>query len=308
MHGLKGLARGTPKCRSALDGAGARADSGVGVMRSLPVTSPCSPSSFSCVLTANFFDVTGSGPDTQAPVLSKCLLDEGLVVLPEPLDAFFVVVLRDALDEILSRHIEISDPNRGSARYQMYLPFEPPFSDPALWGNPTVLAVVEEVLGPDFECIYHASDTPMHGSTYQRVHQDCSPLFADGDWHLPPYGLVMSVPLVDVNDQNGPLEWFRGRYQPDATATPERFTGPAGTVLLRDIRLWHRGTPNRSGAARPTLTLIYARKWYRCHLRLPTISRSAYQGLPELGQRLFQSAHLDPPVPPLRADGPADLE
>jgi len=244
----------------------------------------------------------------EALALSRCLQDDGLVVLPEPLDPSFVAQLRDASLELLSQHIQASDPNRGSYRYQMYLPFEQPFDSPALWSNPTVLAVLEEALGADFECIYYASDTPMPGSGFQRVHQDCSPLFAEGDWHVPLYCVVMSVLLVDVDGQNGPLELHRGQLQPEPNALLERFVGPAGTVLLRDIRLWHRGTPNRSTAPRPTLTLLYARNWYRCHLDRPTIARSAYEGLSEFGRRLFRSSQLDPPLQRVRADGPADLD
>ena len=117
--------------------------------------------------------------DSGAAVLARRLQDEALVVLPDPLDTSFVALLRDAFMTVLVQHAEAAEPNRGVSRHQMYLPFEPPFDDPALWGDPRVLAVVERVLGPDFECIYYASDTPSRGSGYQSVHQDCSPLFAE---------------------------------------------------------------------------------------------------------------------------------
>ena len=38
---------------------------------------------------------------------------------------------------------------------------------------------------------------------------------------------------------------------------------PAGSVLVRDIRTWHRGTPNRSETARPNLAMIYSRPWLK---------------------------------------------
>lgn len=245
--------------------------------------------------------------DTDSTELARCLQEEWLVVMPERLGAALISSCRDALLEILSKHAEVADANRGTSRHQMYLPFEPPFDDEALWGDPHVLAVVERVLGSDFECIYCASDTPMPGSRYQFVHQDCDPLFAEWEAEVPPFSVIVNVPLVDVDDTNGPLEWYRGRAHPAPETVPERFTGPAGTVLLRDPRLWHRGTPNSSAAARPTLALIYARRWYKYHLDPPTIPRSTYERLSDLGRHLFRSANLTPPLDPAKAAGPVEF-
>ena len=62
--------------------------------------------------------------------------------------------------------------NRGANRFQMHLPFEPPFADPILYENPTVLAILENLFGQDMICTYFASDTPFSGSEYQKVHLD----------------------------------------------------------------------------------------------------------------------------------------
>ena len=227
-------------------------------------------------------------------VLADRLQAHGIVVLPEPLPTDFVAELRDAFQPLAEEHVSGAEPNRGTSRHQMFLPFEAPFSDPALWANPTVLGILEHVLGPDFECIYYGADTPYPGSERQPVHQDGQPLFPEWENRPPTYCVALNVPLVDVDDDNGPLEWFASDDRPGPDIEPERFTGSAGTVLLRDTRVWHRGSPNISDRPRPMLALLYARPWYRFPLARPVIDRPVYQRLPDPGRRLFQAADITP--------------
>ena len=228
------------------------------------------------------------------------LAEDGVAVLPQPLPPAFVADLRSAFLPLLERYVDRHDPNRGIRRHQMYLPFEPPFSDAALWGDPTVLRVVERVLGSDAECTYYGSDTPLGGSDHQPTHQDGGPLFPKWSPRPPPYCLALNVPLVDVDEHNGPLEWFDGHDEPAPATRPNRFTGPAGSMLLRDTRVWHRGSPNTGDSPRPMLALLYTRSWYRFPLDRPMIDRSVYEALPDRGRRLFRGADI---VPPKRADG-----
>jgi hypothetical protein len=176
----------------------------------------------------------------------------------------------------------------------MYVPFRPPFDDPRLVENPMVLAVLEKVLGADLECSYFGSDTPFPGAEVQPVHQDGTPLFPEWDVSLPPYAVVLNVCLVDVDRRRGPLELFPGPGTPPCGAEPVPFVGPAGTLLLRDIRLWHRGSPNHSDRARPMLALLYNRPWFRFGIGRPTMPLSHYEGRSERGRSLFRNADLTP--------------
>src|SRR5206468_5988442 len=155
--------------------------------------------------------------------------------------------------EALLREKQERDPfNRGPNRFQMYLPWEPPFADPLLYENPAVLAVVQAVLGPDPALVYFASDTPLPGSDYQRVHADTRLLFPETTLSLPAYGLVLNVPLVDCSEENGSLEYWPGTHlvprkldlESLAAELPSRRANlKACTILIRDLRMWHRGTP-----------------------------------------------------------------
>jgi hypothetical protein len=63
---------------------------------------------------------------------------------------------------------------------------------------------------------------------------------------------------------------------------------PAGSLLLRDMRMWHRGTPNRSDAARPNLALIYSRPWLKTHYPPIPIDKDVYAGLSDRAKHLFR--------------------
>jgi ectoine hydroxylase-related dioxygenase (phytanoyl-CoA dioxygenase family) len=66
---------------------------------------------------------------------------------------------------------------------------------------------------------------------------------------------------------------------------------PAGSFLVRDPRMWHRGTPNRSDAARPMLSLAYGRPWYR--FNVVDLRRDVYDAWPEDVRELFRLASID---------------
>src|SRR5205085_3629148 len=128
---------------------------------------------------------------------------------------------------------------------------------------------------------YLASDTPLPGSDYQRVHADTQLLFPEAIFSAPPYGLVVNVPLVDVTDENGPLEVWPGgtHYMPARMdlermakgMVSERLKMKAGGLLIRDLRMWHRGTPNRGTRSRPHVALVYTRPWYRFEQQPPAL-------------------------------------
>jgi ectoine hydroxylase-related dioxygenase (phytanoyl-CoA dioxygenase family) len=86
-------------------------------------------------------------------------------------------------------------------------------------------------------------------------------------------------PLVDVEIANGALELWPGTQHdvrsgdrvhdgllvPDdwlnarrAEVPPVRVPLPKGALLLRDGRLWHRGTTNTTPHARPMVAMVYA--------------------------------------------------
>lgn len=239
----------------------------------------------------------------------------GYTILEGALPLDVVDKLHSAFIARLEENMQQIGPNRGKARQGgVALPIEPPFSDPEVLGNPLALDILADILDGDIVCSYFASDTPLPGSEYQPVHRDGKYLFPGLAVTLPPYMLELNIPLVDFREDNGPLEvWPRthllSNFEPtDAgsllrPAEEERHTDvqqfaeqlqsqrvlmPAGSFLLRDPRMWHRGTPNRSDSARPMLSIAYNRPWYR--FNAVRVARDVFEAWPAHLQRIFRLA------------------
>jgi len=60
---------------------------------------------------------------------------------------------------------------------------------------------------------------------------------------------------------------------------------PAGTALIRDVRCWHGGTPNRSDHARPMTNAHYCAPWFRTGLG-KSVPREHFQKLSPRAQHL----------------------
>ena len=222
----------------------------------------------------------------------------GYVLFERALPPDFMAALHAEFVRVFEAHVERTDPNRGANRYQMHLPFTAPFNDPAIIENPLIVPLLDDLLGKDYVCHYFASDTPLPGSDYQAVHSDITLLFPEAPLSLPAYSVVLNIPLVDFTPENGPLEvWPGGTHlmpggtnlkELAPTMHSETVLMPAGSLLLRDMRMWHRGTPNRADHARPNLALIYSRPWLKTHYPPIAIPADTYAGLSERAKHLFR--------------------
>jgi ectoine hydroxylase-related dioxygenase (phytanoyl-CoA dioxygenase family) len=155
--------------------------------------------------------------------------------------------------------------NHDLNRWNMHLPTRPEFLNERLIANPVALPVIKALLGPEPLAFLIASDTPYPGSGFQNIHQD-----------FPRFGLTVNIPLVDFTEDNAPLEVWPGshmRGEPfhagkvdlsaaEIKAMAARIPGrrmliKAGSILIRDQRLVHRGTGNTGPNPRPCLAIWY---------------------------------------------------
>jgi len=197
----------------------------------------------------------------------------GYTMIPNVFPADKIATMLERFDPLLEEKRAREQTNRGANRFQMHLPFEAPFADPLLYENEDVLAINENLFGPDQILTYFASDTPFPGSDYQKVHLDCRLPFPEAPYGVPTYSVVLNMALVDFTEENGPLElWPNATHmiaQPKdmermAAMMPSvRLLPKAGDLLLRDARCWHRGTPSNGTRSRPNLALVYSRGWFR---------------------------------------------
>lgn len=236
--------------------------------------------------------------DDQVKLWTDQIRLNGYVILENALPLDLIERMRDRFDALLEARIAAEPSNRGSNRYQMVLPFEEPFAHPLVYEHPLVLRVLDRLMGQDLICSYFASDTPMPGADYQRVHSDTRLLFPETVHSLPCYGAVLNIPLVDAAEENGSMEFWPGgsHLNPGrldmAQLAPlmrsERANMRAGSILLRDLRMWHRGTPHRGTRSRPNMALVYTRPWYRFEQPPFSVRRSVYDALPETVRRMFR--------------------
>jgi ectoine hydroxylase-related dioxygenase (phytanoyl-CoA dioxygenase family) len=251
-----------------------------------------------------------SGPAGQADLAEQmrtALQSVGYVILEEVLPAGKVAALYAEFERLLDAHRAQAESNRGRNRYNIAIPAGGLFTDPEIVANELVLPVLQDLLGDELAVDYLAADTPLQGSDYQAAHADGRPLFAEAPVALPGYAYVLNIPLVDFRLDNGPLEvWPNGSHVISGVSAGEgtrhypaqQVLMPAGSILLRDARMWHRGTPNNSPGMRPNLAVVYTRSWYRfgqaeVGTMPPRVSAQTWDAWPPAMQKLFRFADIE---------------
>ena len=95
-------------------------------------------------------------------------------------------------------------------RYTVDLPWQVPFSDPAIYEHPALLAFMDRYWGAsDYQFTGYTSNNPYPDSTYQRWHRDMA-------LTTPHIGIQTcdtvsaKIPLVDTFEENGSFEILPG--------------------------------------------------------------------------------------------------
>ena len=121
--------------------------------------------------------------------------------------------------------------------------------------------------------------------------------------------MVIHVPLIDFTEENGSTEVWPGTHlitdnhpqvQLEARAKQMlsvRTNMPAGSLVVRDMRVWHRGTPNQTQVIRTMTSIVYFRQLHRFPQHLkgepPAISQTAKALMTERAQRLYRYNPVD---------------
>jgi hypothetical protein len=228
--------------------------------------------------------------------------DVGFVVLQGVVSREQIEGVRVAFEAHFEKHIQKPEVKQridgGNPYVGMHVPFEQPFSDPLICANPLAMQVLGEVMG-DFVCRFYHSNTTLPGSKdFQGIHIDMRDLLFPGlPVALPPWLIVVNFPLIDFTVENGGTEVWPGTHlNTDASQLAERIpTMPsirtavnAGDVVIRDMRLWHRGAPNLLDRIRTMLAIVYNRPWFNMTPPFVPMSRATYEGLPSEVQHIYR--------------------
>ena len=234
--------------------------------------------------------------------------DTGLVVLEDLLDPNWIAEVRSAYNAALEARIAVhgleavQQTPMEKNHLSFYPALVPPFSDLRLIANPIAVQIAEVLLGENFQCTYYHSNTSYPGSGTQNIHRDSGHLFGTAfPFALPAACLALNVPLCDFTEANGSTEVWPGthlmvdrdsadggRLAERAAEMPSLRTNiPAGSLVLRDMRMWHRGMPNTTDMARTMLALIYRRNWLADSATL-NIPHSTWEGWTEAARKIFR--------------------
>ncbi len=236
----------------------------------------------------------------------QALREDGLVLLSELIDPAIMATLRDKMladvEAILARKDAPFNWNSGNLQQ------DPPPIQPYLFRevlvNDAVIAITKELLGAGLKNSFYSGNTAMpHSTSRQPVHADSGQLWPGLKEAHPPYALVVNVLPVDVSPENGSTEVWPGTHtdtsvfvqRGDIKVTPEKlearrkvsppiqYTAKAGSVVIRDMRLWHAGMPNHTDTPRPMIAMIHTVSWW---------SDSAPLTFPKGTESLFAHPHL----------------
>lgn len=216
---------------------------------------------------------------------TRALQDDGVVVLNDIVSLDHITTLREKMLADLPAYLARTDApfnfNTGNVQQE-----PPPFA-PYLYKdvllNDLVISVTHSLLGDGLHNGFYSGNTAVGGSAQrQPVHADTGQLWPNLAVAHPPFALVVNIPVVDATAANGSTEIWPGTHtdttvyvqQSDIKLPPEavearRAVRPplqpnvrAGSVVIRDIRLWHAGMPNTTDQARPMIAMIHYVSWW----------------------------------------------
>lgn len=254
---------------------------------------------------------------------------DGFVVVKNVLDPEQLAFMQGGCERVV-RDIMTMDKhrrgNRGSHRYSFgsasrtgQLLHHPEWA--MLVDLPTVTPIVTAIFGaPTYMCRGAAGDFCLPGAVeYQRLHSDMGDRRQVGDrvagsFHdhrgmltyrdLPVPSVVCNFLMVDFTPLNGPTRQIPGTQHsrdpiPTINNEPQWMKlstvcpAPAGSVLIRDIRAWHGGTPNLSDHVRSIPNVEYWAPWYR-EPTYKCMPRDIFEQLTDHGKNLCEYIVADP--------------
>ncbi|KAJ9652773.1 hypothetical protein H2198_008000 [Neophaeococcomyces mojaviensis] len=158
-----------------------------------------------------------------------------------------------------------------------------------IWANSFMCAVLSAVLGPKPVIHYANGNTALQAAPdgRQPVHSDCE--FDHPVYY--PFACVININLVDTSPENGATEFWPGSHhvstpechmalssgceerilhvKPEYVEQRRRHSPPIqpctkkGSIIVRDLRLWHAGMPNLTPEPRIMLAFVAQPAWYQ---------------------------------------------
>jgi hypothetical protein len=218
----------------------------------------------------------------------EALKIDGIVILKNAVDLTHIEALRERMLEDLKTILARGDCpyNFTESNVQQDPPPFPPYLFKDVLLNEIVIAITRAMLGPGLKNSFYSGNTALPSGLRQPVHPDTAQLWRGLDAPSPPFAFVINVPVMDVTVENGATEIWPGSHHDTTVSIFDRDLGldglvpeealerrrafappvypslKAGSIVIRDMRLWHAGMPNRTDTARPMIAMIHYIKWW----------------------------------------------
>ena len=236
--------------------------------------------------------------------------DTGYIVLDDVFERTYIDELRTAYNLLIETYLSdnggigaLDGKTFGLKHVGCHPALSSPWADSQIVCNPRADAVLTALLGLDYQCGYYHSNAAYPGSGVQGIHRDVKPLFTGEELSVPHpvTSIVLNIPLCDFTEENGSTEVWPGthlwvdrspadgqRLDVRAASIPsERTNVKAGALILRDLRMFHRGMPNRSSEVRAMLSIVYVRSFRVTGVL--EIPQSTWEGWPERTRSIFRN-------------------
>ncbi|RMX89865.1 hypothetical protein D0869_00544 [Hortaea werneckii] len=226
-------------------------------------------------------------PETIAEALTY-LHRDGVLVLGNAIEVEHLDRLREQLQPEAEEIAKNPTHHFNFGRHTRNMDQAPPtmvdlmFED--VWAKRIAVSILQSLLGPNLMCHYANGNTALKAEGRQPVHSDI-----DKPHPLYPFAYAINIPLSDMNVENGSTELWPGSHRESkidqhVTVTNEEYglaikpalveqrrhisppvqpTIRKGSLIIRDIRLWHAGMPNRTDTPRIMLTFVIQPKWFQ---------------------------------------------
>ena len=219
---------------------------------------------------------------------------ENLDIAVRTLNEVGYVILEKILPINLMKRIRSSLEERNNQNDEAVTLMSVPFLDPRIIDNPLAMQIIEAAMGNKFfSSLPYGFNTTVRDALYgtvdggesdtQWIHRDAGQLFPGFPIVLPISKIVVNIPLVDFTAENGCTELWPGSHlivdppidvndpyhayhicseERAATLPSIRLVMPAGSVVVRDMRCWHRAMPNHTDKTRTMIAIVYLRQFH----------------------------------------------
>lgn len=240
----------------------------------------------------------------------RSLREGGYIMIESVLSKDWVETMREAFEEELKKAVAGKENlvKKAKGHYGTSAPMRMPFLDPIAIENSIALQIMEAAMGKNiFSYLPYGCNTSWPGSGVQHIHRDTGQLFPEVPYVLPVSIVVVNIPLADFTIENGSTEVWPGTHLiadlDPSDRTPEklearaaqmpsvRMVMPAGSLVVRDLRVWHRGMPNTTQTIRTMLALVYFRQFHHLPDNLRAFSpipRTTWEQLSERARQLYR--------------------